>query len=418
MTKRRLPWYKKLGPGIITGAADDDPSGIATYSQTGAQYGTGMLWASLFMLPLLVSIQEAAARIGLVTGKGLAGNLVRHYPKIFAFVLILLLVIANTANLGADLGAIAVAVQLLIPIPFIPLVIGVGIFVVVLTVMIPYKKYASILKVLTLSLLAYFVTGFMVFGDGVQALKDTVFPHIQFDYSFLFLLVGVAGTTISPYMMFWQSNEEVEEEHAMHLSPKQGMNPRLHSVIKSMRFDVIAGMFFAELATWFIIYTTAQTLHVNGITEIATAAQAAEALEPFAGSWAKAFFALGIVGTGLLAVPIFAASNAYAVSELFGWNEGLNKSWRQAKPFYIIVAVSVVLGMLMSLLQIDPIKALVYVAVLNGIIAVPLIASLMSIGGNKKIMGEYTHPLWVSIFGWLTFIIMGAGAVLLFVLQH
>jgi NRAMP (natural resistance-associated macrophage protein)-like metal ion transporter len=414
--KRLLSSLKRLGPGLVTGAADDDPSGIATYSQAGAKYGLGLIWTSLLTLPLLVSVQEIASRIGLVTGKGLVSNLKGNYHRSISVIAVLLLLIANTINLGADLGAIAAAIQLIIPISEVRIILFSSLLILVLEIFIPYKKYASVLKFLALSLIAYVVTGLIVITDWQEVLVATVIPQkISLDFHYVFLLVGVLGTTISPYMMFWQSNQEVEEEHDMHISPHNGDSERIPGLLKRMRLDTWLGMTFSNLAAWFIIAVTAITLHANGIVTIETAAQAAKALEPLAGAEAKYLFALGIIGTGLLAVPIFAGGSAYALSELFGWKEGLNKKFARAPAFYLVIVISTLLGVVMNLLHVDPIKALIYAAVINGCISVPLIGLLLHMGNNEDIVGKYKSPLWVNIAGAVTFVVMAVGLVALLV---
>ena len=417
MAKHSKSIFKQLGPGIITGAADDDPSGIATYSQTGAKYGTGMLWTAVYMLPMMYAVQEMAARIGLVTGKGVAQNMKENYPKLMLYIIVLLLVIANTINLGADLGAIAAAVQLLVPIPFTVILIATTLGIIYLEVFTSYKQYAKILKWLTLSLFAYILTGLFIKVDWLSIARASLIPSFSFNFDYVFILVGVLGTSISPYMMFWQANEEVEEEMEQgKLSRKGGVPIITWKIIKRMRLDTFFGMLFSEIATWFIIMTTATTLHKHGITNIETAAQAAAALEPlvqsfpYAGTIAKILFALGVVGTGLLAIPIFAGGSSYAISEMFNWKEGLNKKFNRAKAFYIVIVLSTLIGLSINFIGINPIQALVYTAVLNGIISVPLIGVLLLISNNKKIMGEYKTPLYITILGWITFIVMGLGA--------
>jgi NRAMP (natural resistance-associated macrophage protein)-like metal ion transporter len=411
-------FFRGLGPGLVTGAADDDPSGIFTYSQTGAQFGLGQLWATLGMLPLMISIQEMAARIGVVTGKGIAKNVKQHYSKTTLYVMVTLLVIANTINLGADLGAMAEATRLLIDWPFASVAIIFCLVILLLEVTIPYHRYSKILKWLTLSLFAYIATGFIVDKDWSQVIRSTLVPSLQFNFEYLFLLVGLLGTTISPYMFFWQAAQEVEEKDdhflTMHKTPRV-----TNRYIANMRLDTFVGMFFSEITAWFIIMTTATVLFANGVNDISSAAQAASALEPlvqsfpYSGTIARTLFALGIIGTGFLAIPIFAASSSYAISELFDWDEGLSKTFSQARGFYAIIIAGTLVGLLMNFMGLDPIKMLIYTAVINGIIAVPIIFMLIRIANNKKIMGHRTNG-WISnTFTIITFLAMGIAALLI-----
>ena len=422
MKLRIAKFFKRLGPGIITGAADDDPSGIATYSQAGAMYGTGFLWPNAYILPLVYAVQEMAARIGLVTGKGITKNLKEHYPKWLLYLIVSLLVIANTINLGADLGAIAASIQLILPINYSFILISVTGLIIILEVFTTYKQYAKVLMWLTLSLFAYFITGFFLKNNLLELLRNTLVPNFVFSYDYIFILLGLMGTTISPYVMFWQANEEVEEEMNAHLLSRKGGIPVISwKIIRKMRFDTFIGMLFSAVSAWFIMLTVARTLFPNGITTIQTAAQAAAALEPLvqtfpnSGYIAKLLFALGIVGTGLLAVPIFATSSSYAISELAGWKEGLNNKLSRAKPFYFVIVLSTLIGLLINYIGLDPIRALIYSAVINGIISVPLLAAILVLSSNKKIMGEYTSSWWIKLLGWFTLLAMGAGSIVLLI---
>ncbi len=423
MKLRPMKVLKKLGPGIITGAADDDPSGITTYSQAGAMYGNNILWANVYLLPLMYAVQEMSARIGLVTGKGIARNIKEHYSKLLLYFLVGILVIANTINLGADLGAIASSVQLLIPSAnFSFVIVAATISIILLEVFVSYRQYAKVLKWLTFSLFAYIITGFFIKVNLLETLKYSLIPHMTFSFESLFILVGVMGTTISPYLIFWQANEEVEEEmDSKKLSRKGGIPTVTAKMISAMRLDTAVGMIFSSLTAWFIMLTAANTLFKNGITSITTAAQAAQALEPLVQSFpnsgyiAKLLFALGVIGTGLLAVPIFSAGSSYAISEIFNWKEGLNYKFKRAKPFYVIIVISTLIGVLINFVGIDPIQALLYTAVLNAIISVPLIVVIINISTNKKIMGEHKSPVWISSLGWLTVLVMGFGTVAMFV---
>ena len=416
ITPRKI--FSTLGPGLITGAADDDPSGIATYSQTGAQYGLGLLWTALFMLPMMYVVQEMAARIGIVTGKGLTKTIRLHYSKAFLYPLVLLLLIANIINLGTDLGAMGAAVQLFVPIKLPILTIVFTIIVLLLEIFIPYKTYSKVLKWLSISLFAYIITGLFVHQDWAKVFLASITPSFSFNFTYLFIIVGVLGTTISPYMIFWQGSEEVEEEIEHRMIPKRGGIPKVNfKHIGKMKLDTFIGMLFSEVTTWFILVTTATTLHVHGITNITSASEAAQALAPLvssfphAGDLAKALFALGIIGTGLLAIPIFASSASYAVCEIFDLKEGLYRKFSYARYFYLIIVFATLIGLLINFIGINPIQALIYTAVINGIISVPLIGMIILITNNGKIMGKFTNSLTTNIIGTITFIIMGVAAI-------
>ena len=414
-------FFRILGPGIITGAADDDPSGIATYSQAGAQYGFGQLWTALYQLPLLIAIQEACARIGAVTGRGLAGVVKKHYTKKVLVAMVLLVVIANTINIGADIGAVTAALQLVFNLPFAVYAILITVIIILLEVFISYKKYAKILKWLTLTLLAYPVTALIVSQPWGQIFRATVFPHVEFTFAFFFLVTGVFGTTISPYMFFWQTSGEVEEEISGHMLSQKGGQPRLtKKFLRNLRIDTTMGMFAAEIAQWFIIITTATVLFSNGVTNINTAADAAKALEPLvhsfpnSGQLAKDIFAVGVVGLGFLGIPVLAGSSAYAMSEAFGWKEGLYKKFSKAKQFYGIIIISTLVGFLFNFLGVNPMKALVFTAVFNGVAAVPLIFLITKINSNEEILGEHKGSKLSQTVLWITFIVMGLSALSLF----
>jgi Mn2+/Fe2+ NRAMP family transporter len=412
-----------LGPGIITGASGDDPSGIGTYSQTGAQFGYGQLWTSLFMLPMLVAVQEMCASIGLVTGKGLAGVLRAHYPRALVFASVGLLLVANTINLGADLAAMAAAAQLLVPLPT-GLVCGLfALTSIVLEVAVPYRSYVGVLKWLCISLLAYVLTGIVVTHDWGAVVRATLVPHIDLNFSFLLLIVALFGTTISPYMFFWQASEEVEEElerGQLPRAPRQRMPGVLPMIgprdISAMRLDTWSGMIFSQATAWFIILTTAGSLHRAGKTTISSAAEAAHALRPLvhgfphAGYIASAIFAAGIIGLGLLAIPVFAGSASYAVAEALGWQEGLSRRLREAPQFYGVMIVAVLAGLGINVLGINPMHALVYAAAINGVVAAPVLALVLLVSTNPTIMGPYVNRRWVTIVGWATCALMGLAA--------
>ena len=416
-------FFKSLGPGLITGASDDDPSGIATYSQAGAQFGLGTLWLALFQLPLMIAIQEMCARIGLVTGSGLTSIMKKRYSKKTVYPIISLLLIANTINIGADIGAMSASVKLVLPqLPIAIVTILFTALVVCAEIFIPYRKYVTILKYLTLSLLAYVITAFVVGGNWSEILVSSMIPHVEFTPAFVMLFVAIFGTTISPYLFFWQTSEEAEEDVVKNKIKEIGEGKPMtrKKEIILMRKDVAIGMGFSQAIMWFIIITTAGTLHVHGLTDISTADEAAQALEPLvktfphAGELAKTIFALGIIGTGLLAIPVLAGSSAYALSEEFGWKEGLSKKFKQAKGFYLIISASTIVGLWVNFADVDPIKALIYAAVINGIIAVPLLVAIMKIGSDAKILGTRTNSKISNIAGWITVGIMGFSVIVLF----
>lgn len=395
-----------LGPGLVTGAADDDPSGIGTYSQVGAQFGYALAWTMFFGYPLLASIQAICARIGATTGRGIAQNLRRHYPRPVLQTMVLLLLVANIINLGADLGAMGEAVALIVPGPVLMYTAAFGVLSVVLEVFLSYDRYARILKWTTLSLFAYVAVVFVAHVPLAEALRGTLIPHFRFDRDHAMALVAIFGTTISPYLFFWQAGQEVEEQHRRHIKPLHVSPRRAGAELRRIRTDTLVGMGFSHLTALFIVIATAATLHANGVTDIASAAQAAEALRPIAGEFAFALFAIGIIGTGLLAVPILAGSAAYAVSETFGWVEGLNRKPREAKAFYGAIAAATLGGVALNFLKIDPMRALYWAAVVNGLLAPPLMVVTMLIASNPKIMGELTIKRRLAIGGWLSTIVM------------
>jgi NRAMP (natural resistance-associated macrophage protein)-like metal ion transporter len=411
-----------LGPGLITGAADDDPSGIATYSQTGAQFGYGQLWIAVFLYPLMTAVQEACARIGAVTKKGIAEVVKENYSRKILYGAVVLILIANTINIGADIGAMAAATRLIIPLPFVLITLFFTALMLLLEVLIPYKTYAKILKWLVVVMLVYPMTVFLVSEPWGMILRATFLPHIQWSFGFLFILVGVAGTTISPYMFFWQASEEVEEERDERLAEKMSLKkPVSKSFVRNMRLDTAFGMLISNFITWCIIIVAATVLHGGGVTNIATAADAAKALAPLvnsfphAGFLAELIFSVGIVGLGLLAVPVLAGSAAYALAEAFSWHEGLYRKFKQAHGFYGVITFATLIGLAINFVGIDPIKALVVTAVLNGVVAVPLIALIIAISSNVKIMSEYQSGALSKTFLWITLVVMAAAAVGMFV---
>ncbi|HUC87210.1 MAG TPA: divalent metal cation transporter [Candidatus Saccharimonadales bacterium] len=414
-------FIRTLGPGVITGAADDDPSGIATYSQTGAQFGYGQLWTVLFMYPLMTAVQEACARIGAVSGKGIAAVVREHYGRKVLYMVVGLVVVANTINIGADIGAMASATRLIIPLPFAFLAISFTVIVLLLEVFVKYKTYVKMLKWLALTLLAYPVTAFIAHQNWGVVFKALLVPHIELSFGFLFLITAVLGTTISPYMFFWQASEEVEEEIAGGRLAQRGGIPHIsHHFMRNLRIDNALGMLFSEITTFFIIITAAAVLNSHGVTNINTAADAAKALEPLvsgfphAGFLAQLIFAVGIVGLGLLAVPVLAGSASYALCEAFEWREGLYRKFRKAHGFYGVITVATLIGLLINFVGIDPVKALIFTAVFNGVAAVPLIFMIARIARSKKIMGEYRSGKLSQTIVAITFVFMLAAAVTMF----
>lgn len=401
-----------LGPGLVTGAADDDPSGIGTYSQVGAQYGYGMGWTLVLGFPLLASIQAICAEVGAVTGRGIARNLSQHYPRKLLLGAVLLLLVANVINLGADLGAMGAAMALLVPWPALVFTVGFGVLSVFLEVFVSYDRYARVLKWATLSLFAYIAVPFVVGVAPDQALRGLVIPDIALDRDSAMALVAIMGTTISPYLFFWQAAQEVEEQHRRKLRPLRYVRKLAPAEFSRIHVDTVVGMGFSHITALFIMVATAATLHVQGVTEIGSAAQAAEALRPIGGNLAFALFALGMIGTGLLAVPTLAGSAAYAVSETFGWKEGLSRKPREAKAFYGVIAAATLGGIGINLLPLDPMRALYWAAVVNGMLAPPLMLLTMLIARNPKVMGDLVISRRLAIGGWLSTAVMTAVAVL------
>lgn len=403
--ERRSPG-EVLGPGLVTGAADDDPSGVGTYSQVGAQFGFGLAWTLFFGYPLLASIQAICARIGATTGKGIAQNLRQHYSPWLLRVVVLLLLVANVINLGADLGAMGAVLALVIPGPVLLYTVGFALLSVLLEIFLSYEQYARILKWATLSLFAYVGVLFVVDVPWNEAIRGILVPSFTFDRDHAMALVAIFGTTISPYLFFWQAGQEVEEQHRRHVKPLHISHRRAGIELKRIRTDTLVGMGFSHLVAMFIVIATAATLHANGIRDIASAAQAAEALRPIAGDFAFALFATGIIGTGLLALPVLAGSAAYAVSEAFGWVEGLDRKPREAKAFYGAIVAAVLGGLALNFAEIDPMKALYWAAVVNGLLAPPLMVVTMLIARSRKVMGKYRISGGLEFGGWLSTLVM------------
>ena len=402
---RRNP-LEVLGPGLVTGAADDDPSGIGTYSQVGAQFGYGMAWTMFFGFPLLASIQAICARIGATTGKGIAQNLRQHYPPALLRGVVILLLIANVINLGADLGAMGAVLALIVPGPVLLFTALFGLASVVLEVWLSYARYASILKWSTLSLFSYVAVVFVAQVPWGEAIRSTLVPSFTFDKDHAMALVAIFGTTISPYLFFWQAGQEVEEQHRRHVKPLMVTPKTAGMELKRIRTDTLVGMGFSHLTALFIIIATAATLHAHGITNVTSAAQAAEALRPIAGQFAFALFAVGIIGTGLLAVPVLAGSAAYAVSETFDWTEGLDRQPREAKAFYGVIALATLGGVALNFIGIDPMSALYWAAVVNGLLAPPLMVVTMLIARNPAVMGDLVLGRGLEFGGWLATAVM------------
>ena len=412
-TQEDHPLLANLGPGLIAGAADDDPSGIGTYSQIGAQFGYSMAWTMIMALPLLISIQSICARIGATTGRGIAHNLRRHYSPSLMRTMVTLLVVANVINLGADLGAMAAALALLLPGPVHLFVVLFGLASILAEVMVSYERYASILKWTTLSLFSYIAVVLVADVDWAKAVHGLVVPTFALDNDHTMALVAIFGTTISPYLFFWQSGQEVEERKRRHAKPLCITPREAGPELRRIRNDTLFGMGFSNITAMSIMMATAATLHANGMTDIQSAQQAASALRPIAGDFAFALFALGIIGTGLLAVPVLAGSAAYAVSETFNWTEGLDRKPREAKAFYAVIALATLGGVALNFTGIDPMRALYWSAVVNGLLAPPLMIVTMMIARNPRIMGRLTIPRSLAIGGWLSTAVM-SGVALLF----
>jgi len=402
--------WRKIGPGLITGASDDDPSGIAIYAQTGAQSGFTLLWAALFTFPLMSVIQEVCARIGLVTGHGLAGNLKQHYPRYVMLVLMTLVVAGNTLNIGADISAMAATANLLVPIPQPILAIGFSVIIILLMIYSSYRAIAGVLKWVALTLLVYLLVPFLTTTDWREAIYSTVVPRLALNRENLLLFIAILGTTISPYLFFWQTSMEVEDR----LTKVKRFFARwivTKHELKDMKADVTLGMFLSNIVMWFIIVATAVTLHSQGVTNIATTRDAADALRPIAGDAAYLIFGLGVISIGFLAIPVLAGSSSYALAETMGWREGLNKKFHQAKEFYLVIIISTLVGLLIPLLGVDPIKALFYTGIFYGVTAPPLIFVIMHIANNKKVMGRYVNSPITNFIGYLTLILMSVAVI-------
>ena len=413
--KDRKPFLARLGPGLITGAADDDPSGIGTYSQVGAEFGYSLSWTLLFSLPFMTVIQDVSAQIGSVTGRGIAANLRRHYPRPLLWAAVVLLLFANIINLGADLSAMGAVMQMLAGGDLVTYTLGFGLLCVVLEILLNYRQYASVLKFTTLSLFAYVAVVLIVHLPWSEALKGVFIPHVEWTTAFATGFVAILGTTISPYLFFWQAAQEIEEEKRSHSKPLYVAPRKAGPELQRIRQDTLIGMCFSNLVAIFIVFAAAATLHVNGTTTIATANQAAQALEPVAGRFAFLLFALGIIGTGLLAVPVLAGSAAYAVSEMLGRPASLDSKPMKARLFYGTIAATTLAGALLESVGVNPVRALYWSAVINGVLAAPLMALMMMIVTNPRAMGHLTLGPRGAVLGWTATGVMIVATILFFV---
>lgn len=406
-------FWKLLGPGLITGASDDDPSGIATYSQAGAGFGLSTLWTALIAFPLMASIQQMCARIGLVTEQGLTGTLKKNYPRPVLYLMLLFSFPAIVMNIGADIAGMGAVGNLLFPtIEATYFSVVFTVILLILIIYLPYQRIASILKYLCIVLLVYLIVPFLYHQDWLLILKSTFVPTIHFNKEFMGILVGILGTTISPYLFFWQASMEVEE--MKHKKKHLMVNKK---IINEMKQDVDFGMSFSGLVMFFIILTTGTVLYQGGVRQIDTVEQAALALKPLAGNLAYLLFAIGVIGTGLLAIPVLSGSLSYIITETFGWEQGLDKKFHEAKAFYIVIAISLVLGLSLNYIGISPIKALIYTAILYGITAPVLIAIILHVSNNKAVMGNFTNSRTANVLGFLALIIMTLAAGVLLYLQ-
>lgn len=408
-----IRFFKILGPGLVTGASDDDPSGIGTYAVAGATFGFGLLWTALFSFPLMAAVQFICAKVGMVSGRGLAGVLREHYPRWLLYPAVIALVTANTLNVGADIGAIAAAVNLLVPIPIVWMIVPIALIILAVQFFGSYRLIANVFKWLTLALFAYIGSAFFARPDLGAVLRGTIVPTFSMDTTFLTTLVAILGTTISPYLFFWQSNQVVEEEIAIGRKRLWQRKGASDDELKYAAWDVNTGMFLSNAVMYFIILATAATLFKAGQTNISSAADAAQALRPLAGDAAAILLAVGLVGAGFLAVPILSGSAAYGVAEAFGWRHGLDTRPGRAREFYGVIAAATLVGMLVNFVGINPIDALVWTAVINGFVAPPLMVLIMLISNNRSVMGDRTNNGAVNVLGWIATAAMFAAAIAL-----
>ena len=407
-------YFRTLGPGLVTGAADDDPSGVTTYAVAGAAFGTGMLWTAVVTLPLMAAIQLVCAHIGVVSGRGLAGAMRAHYPRWFLYAACLLLLAANVFNIAADLAGMADAAEMLTGLTSGLWVPVFGLVVLTATVYTSYARFAAWLKWLTAVLFAYVISAFLAHPNWANALRDTLVPRLSLDAAFVSTLVGILGTTISPYLFFWQASQEVEEERALGRRTVRERHGATDHELRDVRRDVVTGMVFSNVVMYFIMLSTAATLHRAGRVDIETSRQAAEALRPLAGNAAYLLFTLGLVGTGLLAIPILAGSASYAVAEVFGWRSGLDLPPRRARRFYAVLGGAIVAGALLDSLNVSAVRMMFLSAVLNGLLAAPLLVLVMLVGNNRKIMGRRVNDRWLNVLGWSATGIMTVATLLFF----
>jgi NRAMP (natural resistance-associated macrophage protein)-like metal ion transporter len=404
-----------LGPGVITGASDDDPSGIGTYTQAGAAFGFATLWMAPVTLPMMAAVQFICAKIGMVSGMGLADVLRKYYPRWVVYAAVSLLVIANTINAGTDIGAIAAAINLLLPVPALALVVPIAAGIVLVQIYGSYALISRIFKWLTLTLFAYIAAAFLARPHWREVLTGTIIPTIHLDHQYLMTLVAILGTTISPYLFFWQASQEVEEELSMGRTTLEEREGATDTEIKIAEIDVDAGMIFASIVFYFVILASAATLHVSGKTNIQTATEAAEALKPLSSGFASILFALGLIGSGFLAVPVLTGASAYAVGEACGWKCGLDEKIHTAPRFYVVIILSTFVGMLINFLKVEPVTALFWTAVINGVLAPPLLVMIMLVSNNPKVMGKRVNGKLTNIIGWTTAAVMSAAALGMFV---
>lgn len=409
-------FWKRLGPGLITGAADDEPSAIATYSIAGAKYGYQMLWVALFSLPLMIAVQEMSAKIGRVSNKGLAGNIKLHYPRWLLLSIAVLIVGANTINIGADMSGMAQAVAMVAPFSERLTAVAITLIILILVVLLPYQKIFTIFKWLALTLFAYIFAVFTIDQDWRYVFYHLFVPNITLDKEFFVVLMAFMGTTLSPYLFFWQANQEVEEKIIEQCRPGQicHLRPATEEDLKEIKTDTRIGMSFSNIITFFIITLTASTLYRAGFNDIETLKDAADALRPLAGEYSYLLFTVGIISSGFLAIPVLAGSAAYVLAEVFGWSEGLNKSFTKAKEFYVIIIISTLVGLLIPLIGFHPVKALFYTSILYGIISPILIVIIIHMANNPRIMGNHINSKRLNVVGYMTFLIMAFFSALIF----
>lgn len=405
----------RLGPGLITGASDDDPSGIGTYTQAGAALGFATLWTAVVTLPLMIVIQHICAKIGMCSGRGLAGVLRKFYPRWLLYPVVAGLVIANTINAGTDIAAIAAAINMFVPLPIGSMVVPIAVIIVVIQVWGSYRLIVRIFKWLTLSLFAYIIAAFLAGPDWKAVTSATFIPQIRFDSQYITTLVAILGTTISPYLFFWEASEEVEDEKSEGRTSIAKRKGATAAELRAEKWDTAVGMLFCNLVFYFVILAAASTLYKTGQTSVTSATEAAQALRPLAGNAATILFAIGLIGAGLLAVPVLTGSAAYAVAETFGWRSGLNEKPRRAKRFYAVIAISTLVGVVIDFVGINPMSALFWTAVINGVVAPPLLVVVMFVSNNKKAVGNRTNSLLTNIIGWLAAAVMFAAAIGMFV---